>query len=259
MLKELGYLLKYEFRFYFRILPPLYLVLMLITLFMHIQWNFTGSEDTALYLILYFFWNAIMMAMGIITLVEIILRFVNNFMKDQGAIMFTLPITIWTLLASKVIAAFCMLLMTSAVIYISFHVFAKGIANWLFSVIETQILNNIQMPNPAEIMIIIFVIFAISVHFVLLIFTAITISHLLPRFRFAAGCGIFLVVSSFLEQPIFNLVNKKTVLNPEYFLDSRFTNDMYISMIPYGIATLVFAALFFWLTGFLLKRTYNLE
>jgi hypothetical protein len=259
MLKELGFLLKYEFRFYFRILPPLYLVLMLITLFMHLQWNFTESGDTALYFILYFFWNAIMMAMGIITIVEIIQRFVNNFMKEQGAIMFTLPITTWTLLASKVIAAFCMFLMSSIVIYISFLVFAKGLANWLFSLISTQLLNNIQLPNSAEIMIIIFVICAISVHFVLLIFVSIAISYLLPRFRFAAGCGIFLVVSSFLEQPVFNLVNKKTIFNPEYYLNSGFNNDMYISMIPYGITTLVFAALYFWVTGFLLKRTYNLE
>jgi hypothetical protein len=261
MLNELAALLKYEFRFYFRILPPLYLMLMLVALILRLQENSPGADKLFLYFVLYFICITMTIAMTVITIVHIIQRFADNFMKDQGALMFTLPITVWTLLAAKVIAAFCMVLMSTVTVFVSILILIKKSGEWVFSFMTQTI--NFPVPNSGEIMIIVFVASAMIVQQICLIYVAITVSHLLPRFRFAAGCGIYLAISSFLEQPVFRFADKSTKITLDSYSDSlfglTFGNDFYISQIPSGIAALAFAALYFWATGFLLKRTFNLE
>jgi hypothetical protein len=232
--------------------------------------DFTPTDFTAMYeanmnrmilfLVLYFFCITTIAAVSVITVVHIIMRFVNNFMKDQGSLMFTLPVTIWTLLTAKVIAAFCITLMSTIAVCVSIFLFARGIIEEAFALMAEAI--RIPIPNSGEIMIIAFVVCAIIVHQICRIHLAITISHLLPRFRFAAGCGIYLALSFFLEQPISRFAYKNVGFNLTSLQDSIysvFDNDFYISWIPSGIASLAFTALYFWVTGILLKRTFNLE
>jgi hypothetical protein len=266
MLNTLGALLKYEFRFYLRFLPPLYLLLLVVTLILRLQSNYTvmdnmGMGQANLFLVLYLFCTTTTVAILVITLVHIIQRFINNFIKDQGAFTFTLPVTIWTLLTAKVIAAFCMTLMSIVAVYFSIFFFSRGMESAIFSIWSDLI--RIPVPNSGEIMIIVFVACAMIVHQICLIYMAITVSHLLPRFRFIAGIGIYLAVPSFLEKPVFIFANKNMSLNFVSLQDSlyrfAYDNDFYLALIPSGIASLVFIALYFWATGFLLKRTFNLE
>jgi hypothetical protein len=261
MLRELGLLLKYEFRFYFRFLPPLYLALILLSFILRSQGNIAEMGKPGLFLFLYFIWFAIFVAMYVITIVHIIQRFIHNFMKDQGSLMFTLPVTIWTLITSKAIAAFCMILMSTLTAFISMFVFIKGAGEEITALLTQTI--NLPIPDSGEIMIIVFVICANIFQTICLVYLAITVSFLLPRFRFVAGCGVYIAISSFLEQPVFNFATKNTPLNIESYLNSTFQfafgNDFYVSLIPMGVAALAFTALYFWVTGILLQRTFNLE
>ena len=86
---------------------------------MRLQGGFTGVNVSAGVYILFFFWVMLIGAMVVVTTVQIIQRFITNFLKNQGSLMFTLPVTIWTLIASKVIAAFCMTLMGIITIFLS--------------------------------------------------------------------------------------------------------------------------------------------
>jgi hypothetical protein len=265
MLNEMGALLKYEFRYYFRGLPLLYLVLMFIALIARFQMNFSGTDKTNLLLILYSIWIIVIAAMTVITAVYIILRFVNNFMKDQGALMFTLPVSLWTLVASKVIAALCMTLMSIASIVISALFFVGELGEEMTAFVSQTL--NFPLPNFGEILIIFFLACVYIVHTTCLIYLAITISFLLPRFRFAAGCGIYIALGLFIEQPVYKFVGRNINYVLDYNPDATsiselglaFGNDIYLSQISPGIAALAFAALYFFAIGFLLKRTFNLE
>ncbi|MDR0316242.1 MAG: hypothetical protein LBH97_05005 [Treponema sp.] len=261
MLNKLGTLLKYEFRFYFRILPPLYLMLMLIALILRLQDKVPETNMVFLYFFLYFVCIAMSAAMLMITLIHIIQRFNDNFMKDQGSLMFTLPVSIWTLISAKAIAALCMVLMSGITVYISIRILAERSGEWMSSFLTQTI--NLPVPNLGEILLIIFVVSAGILKIICLVYLAITVSHLLPRFRFAVGCGIYFSVTYFLEQQVFNFVDKNVNHNfasiEDFMYRFMYDNNFYISMIPSGITSLVFAALYFWATGFLLKRTFDLE
>ena len=86
-----------------------------------------------------------------------------------------------------------------------------------------------------------------------LIYLAITASRLLPRFRFAAACGIYLVAMNF-SQTVTNFIDKNTDKTFE-----TMSNPVMSQNISGGLAALVFAALFFWVTGYLLKHKFNHE
>jgi hypothetical protein len=263
MLNELGALLKYEFRYYSRILLPLYLTLILVALVARFHVNLKGLDDGAisLFILYYFIWIALFVAMTIITTVYIILRYVNNLMKDQGALMLTLPVSVWTLLSSKAIAAFCMVMLSTASVLISILFFAKEIGEWVSAYVAPQI--NFPVPNSGEIMIIIFIVCARTVQETCRIFLAITVSCLLPRFRFVVGCAVYLAIGFFVEQPVFEYASKNIDINYDFSLEYSFRfifgNGFYLSLIPTGIAALAFTALYFWATGLLLKRAINLE
>jgi hypothetical protein len=255
MLNKLGALLKYEFRFYFRILPPLYLALILVALMMHFQENSVETDS----LLLLFIWGALIITMIVITIAQIIQRFINNFMKDQGSIMFTLPVSIWALLASKAIAALCMVLMSTVTVFVSAFVFNSELRVWMSSMAERI---NFSASISGEIVLAIFAFIVMIVHQICFLYAVITVSHLLPRFRFIAGCGIYLAVPSFLEQPVFKFIIKNARPSSEansYTALWFAISDNTYTQVYLSIAALAFAALYFWATGFLLKRTFNLE
>jgi hypothetical protein len=244
MLKKLGKLLKYEFLFYFRILPPLYIAIMVMSLVARFQENEPRMRTLDMLPIAVL--GALITAMAVITIILIIQRFMDNFMKDPGALMFTLPVTAWALTASKAIAAFCMVLMSALAVAASGFIYVVGTPGWSMNITATP-LQIIVYPLVAFIMIF----FQIC-----LIYGVITASHILPRFRFAAGCAAYLVITYFLQETVFRVVSRNSILERGIHL---YGNEAALSLIPMGLATLILAALFFWATGFMLKRSFNLE
>ena len=241
MLNKFGKLLKYEFRFYFRIMPPLYLILVLTALAAGFQTEKSGSYQ-ALFAVI---WGALIVAMTVINIVLIIQRFIDNFLKSPGYLMFTLPVSAWSLTASKAVAAFCTILMSALALFVSAVMYA--------AVSEGRInIMGLRLPaHPSEIIVFILVAFIMIFHQICLFYTVISASHLLPRFRFPAGIVMYFAIMTFAEQPVFRLLVKHT--------GSFSLSNSSLYYIPYGIAGLFFAALFIWTTGFLLRHRLNLE
>jgi hypothetical protein len=243
MLNKLGKLLKYEFRFYFRILPPLYLALILVAFIARLR-NKTEAIWGMGYPLI-FIWNALLVAMAVITIIHIIQRFNDNFMKDQGSLMFTLPVTVWALIISKAIAAFCMVLMSLTSVAVSALIFIAGSENWPAQMITRINWSNI---NFAAMMPSIFAALVMIFQQICLIYMVITVSHILPRFRFVAGCAMYLVIMNIMEHTMFRFTAANANVIHNGFLS-----------VPTGSVALAFAAIFFWVTGFLLKRSFDLE
>ena len=237
MLNKLGKLLKYEFRFYFRILPPIYLIIMLIALVIRFQGlslrNYYMPEKYLLVMLS----GAIIIAMSVITIILVIQRYTDNFLKDAGSLMFSLPVTVWALLVSKAIAALCMILIGFLSVMVSTVISSIGTENWDF------ILNFIPK-NPNDIINAVAAILLFPLQQICLFYAVITVAFMLPRFRNLAAFAMYFFIMFFVEQNVFKII-ERSAHNYTFLFNN--------------LASFIFAALFFYITGFLLKRSYNLE
>jgi hypothetical protein len=108
----LGKLLKYEIMATGRIFLPLYLGLLVVAIIS----SFTLRSDieiiSVIFALLLF---ALYTALVIVTIILLIQRFYQNLLKDEGYLMFTIPVTPATLIASKLITA-CMWCILSMIV-----------------------------------------------------------------------------------------------------------------------------------------------
>jgi hypothetical protein len=187
--------------------------------------------------------GAITIAMFVITIILVIQRYTDNFMKDSGSLMFSLPVTVWALLTSKVIAALCMILFGFLSIIISTAIHSMGTGIRVESAVWEIFLNNIKNDPSKSIL---YAAAALSglLEQICLIYMVITISYILPRFRILAAFVMYFFIMFLTEQILFK------------FMEENTANPMSLISI---ISSLIFAAIFFFTTGFLLKRSYNLE
>ena len=96
----LGKLMKYEFKSMGRIFLPIYVTLIIIAVVnrvFRIGNLEVGFAISAFILVLLF------MGLGCVTIIEIIQRFNKNLLKDEGYLMFTLPVTSTQLIMSKLL------------------------------------------------------------------------------------------------------------------------------------------------------------
>ncbi|MDR0568157.1 MAG: hypothetical protein LBG87_03025 [Spirochaetaceae bacterium] len=234
MLNKLGKLLKYEFKFYCRIMPIFYLALILVSAAAAFQGSFTlGFSYNRGITINLLIWGGLLTAMLTVNLALIVQRFRENFFKNPGYLMFTLPVSMHVLIASKAVAAFC-----SAVASLITGVIATGIAISLSGegLFESITVNRTFVLMSAMLLTLIF-------QQICLIYSLMTASRILPRFQTPAAVIAYFAVNLFVHEPIQKAVS--------------FGGDG-VSAAALG-TDIVFAVLYFWLAGFLLKRTLNLE
>jgi hypothetical protein len=243
----LGKLLRYEFKALLRVLPALYLAIQVLAVAAGLNSLLSGaraeSGTTPLEIALGFMFIALL----IVSLVIVIMRFRDNFLKDEGYLMFTLPVTQWQLVASKAIAGFCSLLLTFAagtlalVIYKSF-VDSTTMLKWLYE--EAAEFGSQPVLSAFNIVTTLVTVF----QQLCLVYAAITVSQMVSRFRGLVGVGVYLAV----------MISEYNIVE----LGFRRISHGWDS-IPYLAAGLfvqtALAALFFCCTCWLLKRTLNLE
>jgi len=229
MLNKLGKLLKYEFRFYFRIFPLMYLLIILLALIVRFHGFLSSDYYSSGISLLTALKNIIIAALSVVTIIYIIQRYTDNFLKDSGSLMFSLPVTEFALLASKTIAAFCMYLLGFLSIIISF-IITDGIKS----------LTGINITFYTAI-------FSTILNLLCLIYLVTTISYKLPRFRNQAAFVLVFIIM-YIQQLISGI-----------FIGTIGMLNIYVKPMPTSISFLIFAAIYFCITWFLLKRSYNLE
>ncbi|MEF9953216.1 MAG: ABC transporter permease [Clostridium sp.] len=103
----LGKLLKYEFKATGRIFLPMYLVILVVAIIngfmLDINTDVLGSGNMQMIGFLVLF--ALVIALAVITIVVTIQRFYKSLLGDEGYLMFTLPVSVKSLVLSKGIVA----------------------------------------------------------------------------------------------------------------------------------------------------------
>ena len=126
----LGKLLKYEFLATARFMLPVYggaVALALLTRLLMFGDQMAGADVFgAAFGLMIFAYGASILAVVVLSIVFIIQRFYSNLFRDQGYLTHTLPVSIDTLLWSKLIAAFCWALASIVVVVVSLAIMATG-------------------------------------------------------------------------------------------------------------------------------------
>ena len=104
----LGKLLKYDGKSMFRVFVPLWLALLAISVVNHftvrskLNTAVLGALPGTIAMILYV---CLVVAIMVVTVALVIMRFYNGLLKNEGYLMFTLPVRPWQLITSKCILA----------------------------------------------------------------------------------------------------------------------------------------------------------
>jgi hypothetical protein len=235
----LGKLFRYECKALLRILPVLYLANLVLSVVVGIwvkqtNFNFTG-------------WMMMSIPLFVITIALVIQRFRNNFLKDEGYLMFTLPVSPWQLVASKALAAFCAFVAACVVTALSNMIFWSVSGFSTVSEFFTSILWLIKLEYGDEILAWVAPLFLlITVQQLFLIYACITVSQIAPRFRGLIGFAVYLAVLLLVEAP----------------LNTRVSNALADGMLTLWIMAViqaVFAAVYFIASVKLLEHTFNME
>ena len=115
----LGKLLKHEFRATGRIMLPMLGALALLAGMANLSFRGIEYTDSVIvnlilgFVIVLFFLG--LFAAAVLSVVIVVYRFYKNLLRDEGYLMFTLPVSVHSLVWSKLIAACCWILLTALV------------------------------------------------------------------------------------------------------------------------------------------------
>lgn len=274
-------LMKYEFRATSRIYLPMYALLILFAavnrVFMAInsskfQFPDAGSNvaervasiGQVIAMTLYVF---IIIGVFVITFVVTIQRFYKNLLSDEGYLMFTLPVKTHQLISSKLIVAAVWNLLSSVAAVLSILVmisnarFYQELAKFMGEFGET--LHTYGAPAYALVLEIILLAFASLFGSIITIYAAIAVGHLCRKHRVMGALGAYLGFCV-IEQIVVSMVISIPAINWLFSYEHAPTEmelmaQLQIFMVFLTITTLVFGAVYFFLTNVILKKKLNLE
>ncbi|MGE4352687.1 MAG: hypothetical protein AB7D36_01200 [Oscillospiraceae bacterium] len=267
-----GKLLKYEFRSMikqFAIIWPAALLIALInglTQTVRVKSSVIGNFWASNIMILLFV--GVMIAMFVASAVFIIGRFRSGLLRDEGYLMFTLPVTPVQLIFAKLIAAVVVIIISAVVGILSMFLLFSGSIEWHYVINQIGLfLSQMSAEVPLWWVIFIEVIILTIVgiaHTVLQIYVSISIGHLAKKHRTALAIIAFIVVTSLtstITGAIMDALDRAGIGDfIQNFLETGkyFALSQYTILFMLGIVTL-FAAVYFILSAVILSRKLNLE
>lgn len=140
----LGKLIKHEFRATARIMLPVMGALMVLALLanLSIRGLTSGLSDVPvlriLFVLIVVFFGIAIIATIVMAIVLMVSRFYRNLLKDEGYLMFTLPVSAHELVWSKLIVSMVWFLLTGLLIFLVMGLTALNLANTNLEMIIEQ-------------------------------------------------------------------------------------------------------------------------
>ncbi len=265
----LGKLIKYEFKATGRMILPLYAAIIAVTLINKMMFSFNaqnfafGIPQTVSMMI----YVLLIGAMFVITLLVMIQRFYKNLMKDEGYLMFTLPVDSVSHISSKLIVSFVWIILSIVVSLLSVFILAyePGIFNAIaqfFGVFFERTKALGIGPDITVIIIegILYLTIALMSS-ILMIYCSISIGQLFNQHKvagsFVAYMGIYMlmqIVNSII------LVSVVSVFHDiQLVTTSEVMNFIKIAILGLLLLDTLWASAFFFTSKYLLKNKLNLE
>ncbi len=267
----LGKLLKYELKATSRVFIPLYIAILIVSIVNGLSLNLEILNIQGLATIVLM---CLFISLFVITIVVTIQRFNKNLLKDEGYLMFTLPVSskhlvlskyltslIWTFLSFVVaFLSFTIIFMIPTYKYFDFSYFIKEF-NLLFSnMLNLNILG--QFIKIILLMIISYTIFIFNVYL------ALSVGQLpiFNRFRNVSSFIGFLVINLLISyaQNIVSLFVNDASVNIEAIDNINYAISSVTSIVSKGlniaiVINLIIILVLFFATTYILDKKLNLE
>ena len=267
----LGKLLKYELKATSRVFIPLYIAILVVSIVNGLSLNLEIFNIQGLATIILM---CLFISLFVITIVVTIQRFNKNLLKDEGYLMFTLPVSskhlvlskyltslIWTFLSFVVaFLSFTIIFMIPTYKYFDFSYFINEF-NLLFSnMLNLNILG--QFLKIILLMIISYTIFIFNVYL------ALSVGQLpiFNRFRNVSSCIGFLVINLLISyaQNIVSLFVNDASVNIEAIDNINYAINSVTSIVSKGlniaiVINLIIILVLFFATTYILDKKLNLE
>ena len=262
-------LMKYEIKATGRILLPLYGALIAFALINKIfffgttpldklNFEFLGGIPAALSIFAY---GCIMAAIFIVTFFVIIQRFYKNLLGDEGYLMNTLPVPQWKNISSKLIIAMFWTIVSGIIAILSilimvFNPQAFGDFFPKFGELLSELYNHYGVnPYILGFEFIICALLQLAMN-TLMIYSSISIGHLFNKRKILCSFGAFIVLSLIMNAIASTIGVNYIKITPD--VSSPFTM-MHGVLFTGIIVNLVFLAIYFVITNYILKNKLNLE
>lgn len=261
----LGKLLKYDFRSMLKSFLPLWPAFLVVAVINHFTFgaSMEAYSSNALGTITMLVYFALMMAINIIGIVLIIQRFYNGLLKDEGYLMFTLPVKPWQLIASKGISAGVIIFVNAVLSVLSVMILIPNVD--IFSELGRLLsMAGLRGFNVGLIVFLGFILLLAAIlQSIFQVYAAMALGHLAPKHRvgFSVGAyiGIYVVLST-LSSIITAIVEK---INPRWISDwvqGLSDNGATVAgLILLIVICLVMLAAFYAITQYILSKRLNLE
>lgn len=259
----LGKLLKYEFQSMGRLLLFIYAGVIALAFVLgglmayntgvdySVLERSAGQKTLMAFLSIYVI---LLLALVLITMIMIILRFYRNLLGPEGYLMHTLPVPKWTLVMSKLITSLIWVVIGAAVSILSFAIILKVSGMWSGSY-SREIFSLGLTPGQTAFEIILSVITVIAI--ILRFYFSMAVGNLANRHKFALAVIVFIgitIVISILQ----------TTVVPLDMMDILFWSGLSgllsqdSSRIPELVLQLILSAAFFTGTTWILQKHLNL-
>lgn len=188
------------------------------------------------------------------TLIVVIQRFYKSLLGDEGYLMFTLPVKSWQHILNKLLVSMLWHFASSLVALCSILILIPELDLTEISYVFGQIKELIGISG--IIIIILFVSLAIIMS-ILKIYCAISLGHLFNKYKLLLSFGMYLgidTITQLVTLIIIVLVSRLTyVATISHVLEFKYI------LVTAAFVTALFAAGYFALTSYLIKRKLNLE
>ena len=266
-------LIKHEFRATGRVMLPLFLILLVTSVGANL--SVRGMLDTP-YKVLDVLGSLLVMAFAVaifgvcvMSVVVMVQRFYKNLLQDEGYVMMTLPVSvhqhIWSkLIVSAVWFALTIVMVCVAGLIMAFDISAIEEIGDLFRELfryatAYYALNGTAIA--AELLVVCFLgSCAMCLHF----YTALAVGHSFPNHKMAWSVGWFFIIQfavQFVGGMLVTLLDESWL---HHLLLGWTDNISGMAAVHFGmcvliVGELVYAAIFYFLTTYFLKRRLNLE
>lgn len=126
-------LLKYDFKSMLKIFLPLWGVLLVVSIINRVFFGSPMNTDHVMGLVnslMVLLYVLLIVAVMVVTTVIIVVRFYQGLLKDEGYLMFTIPVQPWQLITSKLLSAMVISLLSSVVALASVAIIASFDGMW---------------------------------------------------------------------------------------------------------------------------------
>lgn len=265
----LGKLIKHELKATNRLLVPLYLALLGISIINHFLFPSAINGGFLGLFVGFLIVAQVVLAIAILftTIIFMIIRFYKNLLGDEGYLMFTLPVKAYQLIISKLIVTLFWLVISLVIILISLYVAFSASVNmniilkeikFAFSELLT-IFEGKQLILLTEFIIIVLL---ASIENILLIYVSIAIGQLFSKHKIIASFVAYAVIYHALQ-----LIMLIIILVFGYATSGNIGLETikYVNMVPQVffpftiITSLIGCIVFFTGTNYIFKRKLNLD